>query len=303
MTSALSLPKIAVLCGGCSAEKDISILSGKNVHQSLENLGHPSQLVVLDNCNQFNIDNFDVFFNALHGGIGENGVLANYISSKSKLFTGSCASTALTAWNKLIFKQFLQDINIKTPQAFPATIDPYALVYPVIFKPIEGGSSINIHKVLDPESLKSIQKKYMPLLHSFFIEAFIEGVEVTHGAISTHTDYIELPLLEIYPDGDFYDFHSKYTPGATTFKFNENISLTTQQTCHSIAKKLYKYLPCRGASRLDMIIDTNDTPYVLELNTSPGLTLTSDIPAQATEAGISQEKLIKLILKSAECNA
>ena len=299
MNNRFSDSNIAILCGGCSPERDISILSGKNVLKSLLNLGYKAHLSILDHCNQFNTQSVDVFFNALHGGIGENGILANYLSSQSLLFTGASTSSALLAWNKLMFKHFLRSLNIATPRAYPANINPNEVSYPIIFKPLEGGSSIDIHKISNPDALLSIQKQYKKNLHAFFIEHFIDGIEVTHGALAYTETYIALPLLEIYPNADFYDFHTKYTPGETTFKFNHNISHNTAQKCHDIAKKIHQASPCNGAFRLDMIIDEQETPYVLELNTSPGLTHTSDIPAQANEAGISQEKLMEMILNSA----
>lgn len=301
MIEAFKNKKILILCGGSSNESEISIRSAKNVQKALSNLTYNAQCKILDKTDTFDIQENCIYFNALHGGIGENGTLAHYLMKKNQLFTGASAAAASLSWNKIYFKKLLKELGVLTPDSYPADIHPDSLNYPIILKPTEGGSSINLFKINDSDSLREIQKQMKSQLHLFFIENFIEGQEATIGMLHNGETLLHLPTLEIYPKGEFYNYQSKYTPGETIFKFNHKLSIAAQEKCKWIANKVQAHLPIFGASRLDVIFDKEEKAYVLELNSSPGLTDTSDIPAQAKEAGFSQEKLMEHILETALC--
>lgn len=290
---------IGILCGGNSTEKEVSIRSGENVLKALLKLGYKAQLVILDESDYFDSNQHSIYFNAIHGGIGENGVLSSYLNQLKKKFTGCSSFAATLAWNKIYFKRFLHRLNIKCPKTFAATSDPSSLNYPIMVKPIQGGSSIFLNKINNATELSKFQQQNSDTLYLFFIEEYIQGTEATIGMLHTGKHLEVLPILEIYPHAEFYDYYTKYTPGKTDFKFNHNLSQDVQKVCKDISRLIQSNLSFLGASRIDVIIDKDNIPHVLEINTSPGLTNTSDIPAQAQEAGISQNLLMETILKSA----
>ena len=133
----------------------------------------------------------------------------------------------------------------------------------------------------------------------YFYEAYIEGVEITVGVLTKNNQPMVLPILEIQSKNEFYDYDGKYTPGKSELIIPANISKSVQQRMNQYALDIYSQFNCKGCIRIDAIIDRNDDPYILEMNTCPGLTNTSDIPKQASAAGISFDDLVMLYLQSA----
>ena len=291
--------KIAVLAGGASSEQDVSINSATLVHKHLNKLGYLVDFVKLNSLDQFDYDTYDVFVNTLHGGIGENGALASILECLGKSFTGCSSHSASLAWDKIAFKNVLKYLGIPHPTYYPASAKADMLTYPIIFKPREGGSSINTFIVNNPNQLTDLQSQFSESLSTFFLEDYIKGVEITVGILDTGTTLIELPVLEIEPKHHFYDYECKYKPGKSLFSFNKKTSLQNQLLAQRYAKAIHQACRCLGATRVDMIIDKNNIPHILELNTSPGLTSTSDIPMQAQNLGIHYSELVEILLLSA----
>ena len=298
MIKSLENKKIAVLCEGNSQEAAISQRSGQAITQGLKQLGYQATQIRLNTLNEVPINDFDIFFNSLHGGIGENGCLAALLEYHQKPFTSAASQACALCWHKPTFKQALKHLNIATANAYEATDDPESLTYPLIFKPQSGGSSINTHLMTSKADLKIQQKTYKKELNHFFLEDFIKGTEITVGLICQPNQVLELPVLELIPDGHFCDYETKYTAGKTTFVLPSKLPESIQKECLETAKTIQQHMKLSGLIRIDMIVK-EDKPYVLECNTSPGMTEHSYVPAQAREANLSFEALLDLILQCA----
>ena len=295
MNNTLKNKKIAVLCEGNSQEAAISHRSGNAITQGLNQLGYLATQIRLNALNEVPIHDFDIFFNGLHGGIGEDGSLAAFLEYHQKPFTSTSSQSCSLCWHKPTFKQILKHSNISTANAYTANHTPEHLRYPLIFKPQSGGSSINTHLISTANELKAKQETYKNNLNHFFLEDFIKGTEVTVGLICQTNQIIELPILELIPEGHFCDYENKYTAGKTTFVLPSALPKSIQNQCLTTAKKIQKQLNLSGLIRIDMIVKNKEI-FVLECNTSPGMTKQSYVPAQARAANLSFENLLELIL-------
>ena len=230
----------------------------------------------------------------MHGRWGEDGALQGYCDIKGITYTGPGIKATTIGFDKQLFKHNIHRLGIHTP----AIVDPSDK--PFIIKPNSDGSSIGIHLIKSLNSYHELVKKQPELLSSdYFFEEFIDGVEVTSGVIKIDNQVKVLPILQIQTKNDFYDLDAKYTPGKTSFILPANISQKITTEIEAISTKIYQYFDCKGCIRIDMMIK-NDTPYVLEMNTNPGLTELSDIPAQAKHAGIDFNELMIHYLESAK---
>ncbi|RAP33793.1 D-alanine--D-alanine ligase [Candidatus Marinamargulisbacteria bacterium SCGC AG-439-L15] len=289
---------IAVLYGGISNEREVSLRSGQNVYTALKTLGYSCELIDTALPNALDKISCDIAFIALHGKGGEDGTIQSYLDQKNIPYTGSNAKASSLAMNKLKTKALIQQHKLPTPQYHALdTYTPDTLSFPVILKPIAEGSSRGVQLVDSPDSLhqhlQSIQKQ------DYFLEDYIPGKEITVGLLEQNNTVIALPVLELDPDNTFYDYEAKYTRGKTTFIIPSTLSKELNETCQLLGKTVHNLLGCKGFSRVDMRIHPEQGPFILEINTIPGLTELSDIPAQAKAAGISFEQLIETILKNA----
>lgn len=303
--------KIAVLCGGMSSEREVSMRSGKGCFDALQRLGFKNaELVVVDeNIAQALKDgNFDIAYNALHGKYGEDGCIQGLLEILKIPYTGCGVMASAVCMNKEYTKRMLgacPEIPLiksvfvrKGEDVFEKTKD---LKYPLITKPVCEGSSFGMTKVNKKEELAAAYAEASKFNNDVLIEEYLVGIGTTVGVLERDGVPFATEILELRPKNEWYDYEAKYTKGMTEFILPAEISDEMTARVKSLAVKAYETVGCSGVSRVDFLI-VDDIPYILEINTSPGMTETSDLPAQSAVMGIDYDNLVLLILQSAGLN-
>ena len=304
--------RVAVLLGGKSGERQVSLRSGARVMSALQNLGaNPIAIDPIDEdwIDKMRTESIEIAFLALHGKGCEDGTIQGVLEAFEFAYTGSGVLPSALAMNKVMTKRVLSTTNIPTPSYLAVDseadlVEPCdeaadRLGLPLVIKPTSEGSSIGVSIVKEISELKRIAHKTQYDFGDIFFEQYIQGKEITVGLLGVKQDLRALPVLELVPKRDFYDYEAKYTEGMTEFILPARISDPLTKRVQEIAVNTHKAIGCWGASRVDMLVDADGEPYVMELNTLPGLTELSDLPAQAEASGISYEELILEILASA----
>ena len=297
---------IGVLLGGLSKEREVSLKSGAAVLDALILRGYDAVPIDVgsDIVKQLKEKAIDVAFLALHGRYGEDGCIQGLLEILNIPYTGSSVMTSALAMDKYLTKDIARQEGLKTPEsvffdAFLESLDSfvaaYSLGFPVVVKPSREGSTIGIAKVGNPTELKAAIQAAAQLDSRVLIESFVQGREVTVPVLNQEA----LPVLEVVPKNGFYDYQSKYTPGATTYTCPAQIPEDWTRRVQDDAKRIYRRLGCEGVARADFIFDSAGTPYFLEINTLPGMTGTSLVPKSAAVAGINFGELVEKILDSA----
>ncbi len=303
--------KIAVLCAGLSSEREVSIRSGRNVFEALKRLGYKnSELIYVDEniAQTLKEKKPDVVYNALHGKYGEDGCVQGVLEILKIEYTGCGVMSSGITMNKEYTKRILST-NKKIIMAKSAFIqkgeDIYEktkdLTYPLFIKPVSEGSSFGMTKVNTKDELKSAYDTAVKYNDDVLAEEFIDGFFVTVGVLEKNNKPFATEILEIRPKTEWYDFEAKYTSGMSDFILPANLSSDLTKLVKEISVEAFNTAGCRGVSRIDFMIKDN-VPYLLEINTSPGMTDISDLPAQAKACGISYDELVLLILNSAGLN-
>lgn len=303
--------KIAVLCGGMSSEAEISMRSGKGCYDALQRLGFKnSELVVVDKniSEKLKDGKYDYAYNALHGKYGEDGCIQGLLEILQIPYTGCGVMASSVCMNKEYTKRMLSvDKNIpliksvfvrKGDDVKELTKD---LKYPLITKPVCEGSSFGMTKVNTPAELESAYKEASKYNDDVLIEEYLVGIGCTVGVLEDDGKPFATEILELRPKNEWYDYEAKYTKGMTEFILPAEISDELTQKVKEIAVRAFEITGCSGVSRVDFLI-VDGIPYVLEINTSPGMTETSDLPAQAAAMGVSYDNLVLAILNSAGLN-
>ena len=303
--------KIGVLCGGMSSEKDVSMRSGKNCFEALKRLGyHNSELIVVDKdiAEVLKEKQIEVAYIALHGKYGEDGCIQGLLEILQIPYTGCGVMSSAICMNKEFTKRVLancpeipliksvfvkkgEDVKEKTKD----------LNYPLITKPVCEGSSFGMTKVNAPEELEKAYDEAIKFNDDVLIEEFIDGFFVTVGVLENENKTFATEILEIRTKTEWYDFDAKYTKGLSEFVLPANLSEKATKLIKDLAIKSHITAGCNGVSRVDFMVK-GETPYFLEINTSPGMTDTSDLPAQSKVMGIDYDNLVLLILNSAGLN-
>ncbi len=303
--------KIAVLCGGISGEREVSLRSGKRVFDSLVSQGLDA--VMIDTKEDFiprlKHEKVELACIMLHGTYGEDGAIQGLLEILGIPYTGSKVLASALGMNKIASKRVWDALNIPTPKyvvidgssdidAQCKKIEKY-FPFPLVVKPASEGSSLGVTILKDPEKFADVVKDTVQKYGESFIEEFIEGVQITVGILETGQDIKALPVLELRPKTDFYDYSAKYTKGMTEFIIPAGLPKQVYQHAQSVALESFRSLGCRGFARIDMIVDKDGVPYVHDANTIPGMTDLSDLPAQAAADGMSYDELVLRILESA----
>lgn len=297
MIDALKHQKITVLCGGISPERDVSLRSGEAIFQALKRLGYtvdkrdPAE----QSPDQWNCD---LAFIALHGVGGEDGVVQAELDARNIPYTGAGVEASKIAMNKLESKKLMRQYDIPTAPFTPEILPYYNYDYPQVVKPISGGSSIGVHICKNQSELEYIIGELGDDASQYFTEDYVPGIELTVGVIDTKQGPTVFPTLELRPTTAFYDYDAKYTKGATEFICPAEIDPFFDQKAAEYAVRLFNAIGCKGVARIDMRLDPQYGPFVLEINTIPGFTETSDVPAQAAAAGINFDTLVEMILET-----
>lgn len=283
--------------GGRSGEREVSLRSGKKVLNSLKSQGF--KVIPLDPDEKL-IENLrknkiDIAYLMLHGKYGEDGTIQGLLEHFSIPYTGSKILASALAMNKVAAKRIFQATGIPTPQYM--TIDPEKSIkdqcekikkifpFPLVVKPVSEGSSLGVSIVKDESKLENVLSDTVKKFKDVFIEEFIKGKEVTVGILGKGEEVYALPILELRPRSEFYDFKAKYTEGGTEFILPARLPKDLYKHVQEIAVRAHKALGCYGVSRVDIIVAGDHTPFVHEVNTIPGMTDASDLPAEAKCAG------------------
>ena len=290
--------KVAVIYGGLSAERDVSIKTGEAVLKSCLENKYNASAIMINNKNDEVFDalkEFDIVFNALHGTFGEDGSVQRVLEDKGILFTGSGSDASKTCMDKIKCKNILRNNNYSTPDWFELINHneiPESF-FPCIVKPNAQGSTFGLSLVNKKSDLDKAISNSLKFDNDILIEEYISGREITVGIL----DGEALPVVEILPSHEIYDYKCKYTPGMTKYVCPASLGEDLKNRIILDSLKIFELLNCRGYGRVDYIIDNNNNYYFLEINTLPGMTSTSLLPIAAKNADISFNKLVKIIIE------
>jgi D-alanine-D-alanine ligase len=306
--------KIGVLMGGVSGEREISLKSGSMVLESLQSQGFHAVGIDVDRtiASKLEKEAIDVAYIMLHGRYGEDGTIQGLLEQLEIPYTGSSVLASALSMNKIIAKKIFFTEGIPTPEYIEIprkpNIDDWIgviterLPFPMVIKPVNEGSSLGVIIADDDSSLREGLKLDIEEYDDIFVERFIRGASVTVGILGLDKKTRALPILELRPKNEFYNYEAKYTEGMTEFICPAQLDKATTDLTQHYALMAHNCLGCRGFSRVDMQVDSSGNPFVLEINTIPGMTNLSDLPAEAETEGMDYNELVKEILKSAPLN-
>ena len=325
--------KVALLMGGRSSEREISLRTGRGIAQALRNLGH--EVLAVDAANgrllpageeekaalpeeavrhlpaaatgaiaqAEAVNEADVVFVALHGGAGEDGTVQALLELAGKPYTGSGVLASALAMDKAMAKRIFEHEGLATPKwvlaragAEMPTVNATALGgYPLVVKPNTEGSTVGLTIVTRPADLPEalrLAARYGP---EVMIEQFIPGRELTVAVLGDEA----LPVVEIRPHGGHYDYESKYTAGMTDYFCPADLPEPLAARIREMGARAARVLGCRGVVRADIRLSPQNEPYLLEVNTIPGMTPTSLVPMAAKAAGMSYDDLVARMIELA----
>jgi len=297
--------KIAVMMGGLSREREISLKTGKSILKALGEKGYTVVPIDVgdDIAEKLVKEKVECAFLALHGRFGEDGTIQGMLELMRIPYTGSGVLASALAMDKIMSKKFFLCEKIPTPrfevfqreQIKKDRPPKVSLPLPVVVKPAREGSTIGISIVRRDEELDPALKMAGEYDEEILVEEFIKGREITVGILQN----IPLPVIEIAPKSGFYDYHSKYTKGETEYILPARIPREKYLYAQEISLKAFQELGCSGVGRVDLMADEDENPFVIDVNTMPGMTETSLLPKAASYAGIPFEDLVERILLGA----
>jgi D-alanine-D-alanine ligase len=297
-----SLTKIALLYGGYSREREISIKSGKAVEKALSQLGYNYKVFDIIERDKFIKEILeykpDLAFIVLHGKGGEDGTIQAILEFLGIPYTGSDMKTSVIAMDKVLTKMYLKNFGIPTPDWIFFTEEKEALNYrpdfPVVVKAPTEGSSIGVYIVNNQQEYENAVKEVFDLDDKVLIEKFIKGRELT---VSILDDEV-FDIVEVVVSEGFYDFNNKYITGKTQYICPAQLDEDVYKSIQGLGHQVYKLLNCKGPARVDIILENDNNPYVLEVNTIPGMTEFSLLPKAASARGITFNQLVEKIIKN-----
>ena len=288
--------------GGQGEERDISIKSGKAIQSALETIGYNVLAITLENTLGDIISDFhsvDLVFLGLHGSIGENGTIQGFLESLGVKYTGSDPLSSAICMDKNISKIIARHSKVNTPNWEIVTrgqpFNGNNSEFPLVIKPNDQGSTVGLTIVHDKSELGPALNLAFNYSSSVMVEQFIEGREFTVTVIEGKA----LPVCEIIPSHELYDYECKYTSGMSKYLCPADIDLDLTKRVQEITERLFDVLKCRHYSRADFRLDHDDNFWFLEMNTLPGMTDTSLVPMAAKAAGFSFKELIDRIVLQA----
>ena len=311
------MSRIAVLKGGRSLERHVSLKSGARVEEALRRLGHevlPID-VDIDLVSRLTTAAPDVAFVALHGRDGEDGTVQELLEAMGITYTGSRVSACIRASDKVLAKHAMRDAGIPTPDFFAFSETAFKglgvaqavpaitarLSFPLVVKPASQGSALGIKFASSPANVPGALLAAFSYDRKVLLERYVDGRELAISILEQSGEPAALPIVEAVPEQeDFYDFESRYEIGRTRFVCPAELDPELAARATTIALDAFRLLGCSGFARVDLMLDSSDGElYVLEVNPIPGLTETSLLPQAADAAGIGFDRLIELILAAA----
>ncbi|GIW72917.1 MAG: D-alanine--D-alanine ligase [Planctomycetota bacterium] len=310
--SAFARPlRVAVLMGGRSSEREVSLRSGAAAAEALAALGH--EVIPIDvsgpELEELQAARPEVAFVALHGRFGEDGGVQRRCEQLGIPYTGSGPEASARAFDKAVARRRFAGAGLAVPEGLvvrPPLVHAWlwqavrSLGGAAVCKPAAEGSSIGVHLVRTPEQLAQALAELEPMGGPILLERYIAGRELTVAVLGESA----LPVVEVIPRGALYDYRAKYDPEAgTRYHVDPPLSEAVRGAVVGAALAAHRALGCEGLSRVDMRLDTTGRPVVLEVNTIPGLTRTSLLPKAAAAAGIGLGQLCERLLAHALARA
>lgn len=298
--SAKKSGRVAVLMGGTSAEREVSLMSGNAVHQALVNAGVDAFKLDIGENPIVQLQNLkaDRVFNILHGRGGEDGQYQAIMDALGMIYTGSDVCASALAMNKLLTKRVLRGSGIPTPefQELNSELDCERLLdelgLPVFVKPNLEGSSIGMTAVTSAKGLIPAWKKASQF-GDVFAEKWIIGSEYTAGFLDNQV----LPLIRLETPREFYDYEAKYFSNDTIYTCPCGLDDETNQIIDDLVRRTIRVTGVRHWGRVDIMLDENRQPFIIEVNTVPGMTDHSLVPMAAKQAGLDMSELVLKILE------
>ena len=300
--------RIGVLLGGLSPESDVSRRSGSAMAAALQRLGYTVTAIEADRslAEALVQNRIEVAMLALHGPLGEDGSVQGLLEILGIPYTGSGVLASAVAMHKAAAKKIFifhalptPDFQVLSQRSDDAELSStrVSMKPPFVVKPCEGGSSIGVSIVRDDSGIASaLESAVCDGSSDILIEAYVSGREITVGVLNGHA----LPAIEVSPDTDFYDYDAKYnSKGATRYIASPDLSVELHEQLQNLAETVFRVLGCSGAARIDFIVTPKGRPFILEVNTIPGMTETSLLPMAAGQGGIGFDELVEQILQGA----
>ncbi|MCX7545158.1 D-alanine--D-alanine ligase family protein [Marinicella gelatinilytica] len=291
--------RIALLMGGHSAEREVSLSSGHAVAAAIKELGY--EVICVNDVNELKAlskHDIDLVFNLLHGADGEDGQLAAWLALEGLTYTGCDYVGACLSWHKHIAKTLVAQQGILTPP-FQILTSPEQLIIdaaegPWIVKPASEGSSVGLTKVNHSDDLADVVKHAFNLTNQVLVEAYVSGTECTVGMVGKDI----LPVVSIEPAGELYDYEAKYNSSSTRYHCPPSFSKALQRQLQADTQQIFETLQISGWGRVDFIVDEAGRRWFLEVNTTPGMTATSLLPKAAKVHGWDFNRLVAEIIKT-----
>lgn len=313
--------RIAVLCGGLSSEREVSLRSGRNCLEALHRRGyHRTVLIDVDRqiAARLSHEAIEVAFLALHGRYGEDGAIQGLLELAGIPYTGCGIAASVLAMDKDLTKRLLMQaglpvlpsLTVRLSAGVQAACEAVAprCPLPAMVKPLCEGSSVGMSRVESLDALPDALTRAAQVAQTVMIEQYIDGRSLTIGVLDIDGVPTALPILELraHSPAGWYDYEAKYTEGMTEFLLPAPLGEALSERLQQVALAAHRTLGCHGVSRTDVILEADpetDNPrdrfYLLEVNTIPGMTTLSDLPAQAAAAGIDYDTLVEHILMTA----
>jgi len=313
----MSKEKVAVLMGGRSLEREVSLKSGKRISDALQSLGHKvlaldvtSELVETLRC-----ERPDCCYIALHGKYGEDGTIQELLEFLDIPYTGSGVIASTLAWDKSVTKYLLHGAEIPTPEWITLTADAFKEMgaataldlvaerlgaFPLVVKPSKQGSALGLTRVDDAEALPEALLTALSYGDAALVEHWVTGTELAVSVIDAcGEEPVVLPPVEIVAKSGLFDFNAMYTRGETDYYVPARLPEETLAQVTTRAREVHELLGCRDVCRVDMVVSAEGVPHVLECNTSPGMTEVSLLPMAAEAAGRSFQDVVEKLVCSA----
>ena len=299
--------KVGVILGGLSSEREISLKSGKAISIALIKEGLDVEEIDLSTEDPRGVEqiinqaSIDIAFIAMHGRFGEDGKLQAILEKMDIAYVGSDSLASAMSMDKIVAKKIFEENNIPVPQyrvlnrTRDYSLENEELSFPLVIKPQSQGSSVGIAIIRSLEELEPALRVAFRYDDNVLIEEYIKGRELTVGILDNHA----LEPIEIVPKNRFFDFQAKYNKGITEYILPAALDSDLRKNIQSLSLKTHRVLGCRHFSRVDLLLDQNRNPIILELNTIPGFTSTSLLPKAALYEGITFSQLCIKLLKLA----
>jgi D-alanine-D-alanine ligase len=308
--------KIAVLMGGPSLEREVSLRSGERVFSALKAAGY--RTLALDVTHELvetlRSERPDAVYIALHGKFGEDGTVQEMLEFLGIQYTGPGVIASALAWDKAVSKRLFREAGIPTPAWVTFTADAFKSMgaataldlvpdavggFPMVVKPAEQGSALGLTRIEAAEQLPDALLSALGFGDKAIVETWVSGAEIAVSVLDGADGVEVLPPVEMVPKSGIFDFDAMYTRGETDYFVPARLSAEADSRVRELAERVHVLLGCRDVSRVDMVVDADDTPWVLEVNTSPGMTETSLLPMAAEAVGMDFTALTDRLVRAA----